>query len=161
MRSLAERHLVILTAGTGAQVPAADSTLRRAADDVTRQVGTWRGFHVSATKAGQQPFTETTVSEVDADVEVGRGLGCRPGHRCCAEHAGKASSAGRQCSCPRATFGPHAREHEEQDMRQRWFSQTDLVDMIKDGIITDSATIAAYLFYLFADRHRISHRSGS
>lgn len=76
---LAERHLVILTAGTGAQVPAASSTMRRAADDVTRQVGTWRGFHVSATRAGHQPFTETTVSEVDADVDVGRGLGVPTG----------------------------------------------------------------------------------
>jgi GntR family transcriptional regulator len=76
---LAERHLVILTAGAGAQIPAPGSTMRRAADDVTRQVGTWRGFHVSATRAGHQPFTETTVSEVDAGVEVGRGLGVPTG----------------------------------------------------------------------------------
>ncbi len=76
---LAARQLAILTAGTGAQVPAAGSTMRRAADDVTRQVGTWRGFHVSATRAGHQPFTETTVSEVDADVDVGRGLGVPTG----------------------------------------------------------------------------------
>ncbi|MGH3575859.1 MAG: UTRA domain-containing protein [Pseudonocardiaceae bacterium] len=32
---------MILATGTGAQVPVADSTIRRAADDVTRQVGTW------------------------------------------------------------------------------------------------------------------------
>lgn len=76
---LAERQVVTLTAGTGAQVPAPGATMRRAADDVTRQVGTWRGFHVSATSAGQQPFTETTVSEVEADVEVGRGLGVPTG----------------------------------------------------------------------------------
>jgi GntR family transcriptional regulator len=76
---LAERHLVILTAGTGAQVPLANSTLCRAADDVTRQVGTWRGFHVSATRAGHQPFTETTVSEIDANLDVGRGLGVPTG----------------------------------------------------------------------------------
>lgn len=76
---LAERHLVILTAGIGAQVPAASPTMRRAADDVTRQVGTWRGFHVSATRAGHQPFTETTVSEINSDVDVGRGLGVSTG----------------------------------------------------------------------------------
>lgn len=70
---------MILATGTGAQVPVADSTMRRAADDVTRQVGTWRGFHVSATKAGHEPFTETTVSEVEADLEVGRGLGVPTG----------------------------------------------------------------------------------
>ncbi len=50
--------------------------------------------------------------------------------------------------------GQHAREHEEQDMRQRWFSQTDLEGMIQDGTITDAATIAAYLLYLFSDRTR-------
>ena len=76
---LAERYLVIVTAGTGAQVPPAGFTIRRSADDVTRQVGTWRGFHVSATRGGHQPFTETTVSEVDADVDVGRGLGIPTG----------------------------------------------------------------------------------
>lgn len=76
---LAERHLVNLAAGTGAQVPAPGSPMRRAADDITRQSGTWRGFHVSATRAGHQPFTETTVSEIEADVAVGRGLGVPTG----------------------------------------------------------------------------------
>ncbi|HEY3896020.1 MAG TPA: GntR family transcriptional regulator [Pseudonocardiaceae bacterium] len=76
---LAERHRVILAAGTGAQVLTAGSPMRRAADDVTRQLGTWRGFHVSATRAGHQPFTETTVSEIEADVDVGRGLGVPTG----------------------------------------------------------------------------------
>ncbi|MDQ2879738.1 MAG: GntR family transcriptional regulator [Actinomycetota bacterium] len=79
LRILAERHLVILATATGAQVPVAGLSMRRTADDVTRQVGTWRGFHVSATKAGHEPFTETTVSEVEADVEVGRGLGVPTG----------------------------------------------------------------------------------
>jgi GntR family transcriptional regulator len=79
LRILAERYLVILASGTGAQVPEAGSTMHRAADDVTRQVGTWRGFHVSATRAGHEPFTETTVSEVEADLEVGRGLGVPTG----------------------------------------------------------------------------------
>jgi 8-oxo-dGTP pyrophosphatase MutT (NUDIX family) len=49
--------------------------------------------------------------------------------------------------------GRHAREHEEQDMRQRWFSQTDFERMIQDGTITDAATIAAYLLYLFSTRN--------
>lgn len=49
--------------------------------------------------------------------------------------------------------GQHAREHEEQDMRQHRFSQADLENMIQDGTITDAATIAAYLLYLFSDRN--------
>lgn len=50
--------------------------------------------------------------------------------------------------------GQHAREHEEQDMRHCWFSQTDLEGMIQDGTITDAPTIAAYTLYLFRDGRR-------
>jgi GntR family transcriptional regulator len=78
LRILAERRLVTLASGTGAQVHS-DNALRRAADDVTQQVGTWRGFHVSATKAGREPYTETTVSEVTADFVVAQGLGVPSG----------------------------------------------------------------------------------
>ncbi|HEY3896019.1 MAG TPA: NUDIX hydrolase [Pseudonocardiaceae bacterium] len=55
--------------------------------------------------------------------------------------------------------GQHAREHEEQDMRQHRFSRADLENMIQDGTITDAATIAAYLMYLFSDRNRIRVRN--
>jgi 8-oxo-dGDP phosphatase len=44
----------------------------------------------------------------------------------------------------------HAREHEEQDMRQCWFTRPDVENMIRAGTITDAATIAAYLLYLFS-----------
>ncbi len=54
--------------------------------------------------------------------------------------------------------GQHSREHEEQDMCQRWFSQADVEDMIQKGTITDAPTIAAYLLYLFADRNHTGHR---
>lgn len=46
--------------------------------------------------------------------------------------------------------GQHAREHEEQDMRQHLFTRVELENMIRAGTITDSATIAAYLLYLFS-----------
>lgn len=49
--------------------------------------------------------------------------------------------------------GPHAREHEEQDLRQRWFSRADVESMIRTAAITDAATMAAYLLYLFSDRN--------
>lgn len=79
LRILAERDLVTLATGTGAQVRVPSPSIRRTADDVTRQIGTWRGFHVSAARTGQQAFTETTVSEVEADLMVGRGLGVPTG----------------------------------------------------------------------------------
>lgn len=43
------------------------------------------------------------------------------------------------------TPGEPQREHEEQDMRQRWFPRADLVAMLRDGVITDGSTLAAYL----------------
>lgn len=62
---LADQGLVELRHGAGAQVRAAPK-VRRAAADITRQVGEWRGFHVSARKDGHRPFTRTTVREVEA-----------------------------------------------------------------------------------------------
>ncbi|MGH3590926.1 MAG: NUDIX domain-containing protein [Pseudonocardiaceae bacterium] len=53
--------------------------------------------------------------------------------------------------------GQHARENEEQDMRQHWFTRTDLEGMIQTGTITDAATSSAYLLYRFSDRNRGSH----
>jgi len=44
--------------------------------------------------------------------------------------------------------GAHAREHEEQDMRQRWVSRSDFEQMIRDGLVTDDSTLAAYLLFL-------------
>lgn len=49
--------------------------------------------------------------------------------------------------------GQHSREHEEQDMRQRWFARSELEDMIRSGIITDGSTIAAYMLYLLSGRN--------
>ncbi|MGH3833930.1 MAG: NUDIX domain-containing protein [Pseudonocardiaceae bacterium] len=52
--------------------------------------------------------------------------------------------------------GQHSREHEEQDMLQRWFSRSELEDMIRSGMITDGSTIAAYMLYLASDENRTS-----
>ncbi|MGH3852790.1 MAG: NUDIX domain-containing protein [Pseudonocardiaceae bacterium] len=52
--------------------------------------------------------------------------------------------------------GQHSREHEEQDMRQRWFSRSELEDMVRSGIITDGSTIAAYTIYLLSNENRTS-----
>jgi hypothetical protein len=89
-RRCPEHDLVILSSGTGARVPEAGSTLRRAADDGTRQVGTWRGFHVSATWAGHEPFTETTARS-RLTWRWGAASACRPEHPSYDEHADKAS----------------------------------------------------------------------
>jgi hypothetical protein len=39
---------------------------------------------------------------------------------------------------------PH-RETAEQDMTQAWFSRADVEQMIREGIITDGPSVAAYL----------------
>jgi 8-oxo-dGDP phosphatase len=59
--------------------------------------------------------------------------------------------------------GEHAREHEEQDMRQRWVSRTGFEQMIRDGRVTDNSTLAAYLLLLLqpiptSARHGHQHR---
>nr|WP_208297606.1 NUDIX hydrolase [Actinophytocola oryzae] len=41
---------------------------------------------------------------------------------------------------------PH-RELTEQDMRQRWFPRTEVERMIREGVITDDSSLAAYLLF--------------
>lgn len=43
------------------------------------------------------------------------------------------------------TAGEPRREPTEQDMRQQWFSRNDVERMLRDGIITDAPSAAAYL----------------
>jgi hypothetical protein len=40
-------------------------------------------------------------------------------------------------------------------MRQCKFSQADLEDMIRSGVVTDDSTIAAYMLYLLPDSKRV------
>ncbi|MFC0038509.1 NUDIX domain-containing protein [Actinomadura rayongensis] len=48
------------------------------------------------------------------------------------------------------TAGEHAREPEEQDMRQQWFPEADVRRMIRDGVITDDSSVAAYALYVLS-----------
>jgi 8-oxo-dGTP pyrophosphatase MutT (NUDIX family) len=43
--------------------------------------------------------------------------------------------------------GPPRREVEEQDMRQQWFPRDEVERMIREGVITDDSTLAAYLLF--------------
>ncbi len=45
------------------------------------------------------------------------------------------------------TKGEPHREPTEQDMRQRWVHRTEFEQMILDGTVTDSSSIAAYLLW--------------
>lgn len=73
LRMLADQGLVVLHPGSGVRIRST-GPVRRSAADITRQVGRWRGFHVSAQQAGREPFTRTTVSEVAADALLARWL---------------------------------------------------------------------------------------
>lgn len=46
--------------------------------------------------------------------------------------------------------GEHEREHEEQDMHSAWFSRAQVEQMMRDGEITDSQSIAAWGLMLLA-----------
>ncbi|WP_369974199.1 NUDIX domain-containing protein [Mycobacterium sp. 3519A] len=50
------------------------------------------------------------------------------------------------------TEGEHDREHEEQDMRNEWFTRGQLERMMRDGEITDSQSVAAWALLLLAGR---------
>ncbi|MBO2450695.1 GntR family transcriptional regulator [Actinomadura barringtoniae] len=74
LQLLAEQKRVTLHPGVGAQVRT-DEPVHRDAGDITRQVGSWRGFHVSAQRSGHEPYTEVTACLTQADVTLARWLG--------------------------------------------------------------------------------------
>lgn len=77
---LAAQGLLAVHPNSGAQVrPRRAGAVVRRAGDVTTQVGSWRGFHVSAMETGQQPYTRTSVDEQAADIEIARWLGIPAG----------------------------------------------------------------------------------
>lgn len=80
LEMLETQGLITIHKGTGTQVRSKSSpVVRRHAGDVTRQVGSWRGFHLSAMETGQQPYTRTQVDDEPADAEVARWLGVPTG----------------------------------------------------------------------------------
>jgi 8-oxo-dGDP phosphatase len=56
------------------------------------------------------------------------------------------------------TPGPPDREHEEQDMRQRWFPRDEFQKMIANGVITDDSTLAAYTLLIMHEGHQFQPR---
>ncbi|MGN9843625.1 NUDIX domain-containing protein [Nonomuraea sp. H19] len=46
------------------------------------------------------------------------------------------------------SHGEAAPEVEEQDLRRRWFSRAEFEGMIRDGVVTDNSTLAAYALLL-------------
>jgi 8-oxo-dGDP phosphatase len=50
------------------------------------------------------------------------------------------------------TPGPTAREASEQDMRQRWVRRVEFEALVRDGLVTDDSTLAAYALLLMRER---------
>jgi GntR family transcriptional regulator len=75
LRMLAERGLVVHEPGVGTQVRRTEPVRRDQTGDLTQQEGAWRGFHVSAMRAGREPYTNTTVQEMPTDASLARWLG--------------------------------------------------------------------------------------
>jgi len=63
---------------------------------------------------------------------------------------GMSSQRGRVFLATGVTEGPHEREPEEQDMRSAWFERTEVEQMMRDGVITDAQSMAAWTLLLLA-----------
>jgi 8-oxo-dGDP phosphatase len=50
------------------------------------------------------------------------------------------------------TAGEPRRELTEQDMRQEWFPRAEVERMLRDGVITDDSSLAAYLLFTMGAR---------
>jgi 8-oxo-dGDP phosphatase len=49
------------------------------------------------------------------------------------------------------TEGEHEREHEEQDMHSEWFTRDQVERMIRDSVITDAQSIAAWALMMLTE----------
>lgn len=63
---------------------------------------------------------------------------------------GMSSQRGRVFLATGITEGPHEREHEEQDMRSAWFTRAEVEAMMRDGVITDAQSLAAWTLLLLS-----------
>lgn len=63
---------------------------------------------------------------------------------------GMSSQRGRVFLATGVSEGPHDREHEEQDMRSAWFTRAEVEQMMRDGVITDAQSMAAWTLMLLA-----------
>lgn len=63
---------------------------------------------------------------------------------------GMSSQRGRVFLATGIIEGPHDREHEEQDMRSAWFERAEIEQMMRDGVITDAQSMAAWTLMLLA-----------
>ncbi|MFI6909781.1 GntR family transcriptional regulator [Nonomuraea sp. NPDC050394] len=70
MKLLAADGLVELFKGQGGRVLDRGAGLSRETSDISTQVGQWRGFAVSVLAKGKEPFTDTTITELDAVEDV-------------------------------------------------------------------------------------------
>ncbi|BBX15340.1 NUDIX domain-containing protein [Mycolicibacterium duvalii] len=65
---------------------------------------------------------------------------------------GMSSQRGRVFLATGLHEGPHEREHEEQDMTSAWFGRGEVEQMIRDGVITDAQSLAAWTLLLLHER---------
>jgi 8-oxo-dGDP phosphatase len=65
---------------------------------------------------------------------------------------GMSSQRGRVFLATDITEGEHDREHEEQDMHSAWFTRVQLEEMIREGVITDAQSIAAWALLALSGR---------
>ena len=65
---------------------------------------------------------------------------------------GMSSQRGRVFLATGITEGPHDREHEEQDMRSAWFTRVEVENMMRDGVMTDAQSMAAWTLMVLSER---------
>ena len=104
--------------------------------------GTVPGADIDPNELAARELREETGLRADSITELGL-LDVAPG---------MSSQRGRVFLALGITEGPHAREHEEQDMRSAWFTRAEVEKMIRDGAITDAQSIAAWTLMTLADR---------
>ncbi|MFC7617146.1 NUDIX domain-containing protein [Actinokineospora soli] len=93
---------------------------------------------VAPEELAARELREETGLRAGRIVRIG-GLDCAPG---------MSSQRGHVFLATDLAEGDHEREPEEQDMRSAWFTRAQFEAMVRDGVITDAQSIAAYALLL-------------
>ena len=133
---------------------AADADRFRLVEQFRYPLGARRWEFPQGTAPGLVEVEPTELAHRELREETGLLAGSMEVLGCLDIAPGMSSQRGWVFHATDITEGVPDREHEEQDMRSRWFARTEVEQMIRTGKITDSQSIAALALLLLSEHSR-------
>ena len=137
-----------------ALIIAMDGDRLRLVEQYRYPLGERRWEFPQGTAPGQADLEPVELAVRELREETGLSAGSMVVIGCLDVAPGMSSQRGWVLLATEISEGVPDREHEEQDMRSKWFARGQVEQMILDGEITDAQSIAAYALLMFVERAR-------